>query len=61
MISKLKKIFKKKELKPLKPLIIHICPLCKEDIKIKHLKKKKCCGRVYCKHCYKKFKSLFRM
>ena len=58
MISKLKRFFKKAEQTP---LIIHNCPLCKKDIKVKYLKKKKCCGRIYHNFCYKKFKYLFRM
>lgn len=58
MFNKLKKIFRKEKHNS---LIIHNCPLCKKDIKVKYLYKTKCCGNIYDKHCYKKFKRLFRM
>ena len=58
MFNKLRRFFTKNESKP---LIIHICPLCKEGIRIKHLKKKKCCGRIYHNYCYNDWKYLFRM
>ena len=59
MFDKLKKLFGKKD--DCKPFIIHKCLLCKEDIKIKHLYKTKCCGRIYDKYCYKKWKRIFGM
>ena len=58
MISKLKKLFSKKESKP---LIVHKCSLCKQDIKIKHLKNNKCCEKYYHDFCYNKWKYMFGM
>ena len=55
MFNKLKKIFRKDNYS----LIVHNCLLCKKNIKVKHLYKTKCCGRIYDKHCFKKWKRIF--
>ena len=41
--------------------MIHNCLLCNTDINVKKIYKTKCCGRVYDKHCFKKWKRLFGM
>ena len=43
------------------PLMSYKCKLCRENIKSKDLYKKNCCGHVYDKCCYKKWKRMFGM
>ena len=55
MFNKLKKLFRGNKCHP----CIHNCLLCEQDIYVKKIYKTKCCGRIYHKCCYRKWKRLF--
>ena len=57
MFNKLKKLFRSNKCYS----CIYKCPLCEKDIKVKELYRTKCCGKVYDKHCFYKWKRIFGM